>query len=135
MWACNLHIPLMIRFPGRIRPGTVVTEFTRQIDVMPTLLDYTGLPMPYNVEGISMRGLIEGRESNLRLIHHAQNFNVNAFACSVRNAEYTFLFGNNHELVHAYDRRTDPGETIDLFQGKGEMRHGVEHSIRDAQEK
>ena len=35
-----------MRFPKRIEPGTTVAELTRQIDVLPTILDYCGLPMP-----------------------------------------------------------------------------------------
>ncbi len=46
LWHINLRVPLLMRFPKRIEPGTTVAELTRQIDVLPTILDYCGLPMP-----------------------------------------------------------------------------------------
>jgi arylsulfatase A-like enzyme len=36
----SVHIPLLIRFPGRIKPGTVVEEPVSQIDLFATILDY-----------------------------------------------------------------------------------------------
>ena len=72
LWQTNLWVPLMVRAPRMIAPGTVVKELTRQIDVLPTILDYCGVPMPHNVEGASLRGLIEGTEDGLRLVHQAR---------------------------------------------------------------
>ncbi|MFW6164046.1 MAG: sulfatase-like hydrolase/transferase, partial [Planctomycetota bacterium] len=56
-----VRIPLAMRFPGRIRPGTVVDAPVSQIDYMPTLLDYLGQPVPEDIHGRSMRPLVEGR--------------------------------------------------------------------------
>jgi len=55
------HIPLMIRFPGRIMPETKVTSGVSNINLFATILDYLGLPSTPS-DGFSLRGLIEGTD-------------------------------------------------------------------------
>ena len=116
----NLHVPLLMQSPGHITPGTVVSELTRQTDVLPTILDYCRLPMPYNVEGMSLRGLVEGTEADLRLVHHGHAFHdtdepLPHYLSTLRNEEYAFHFGDNKKLEHIYDLRRDPEEETDIW--------------------
>jgi arylsulfatase A-like enzyme len=54
----SAHIPMMMRFPGRIEPNTVVDGYVSHIDLFATILDY--LKMPENPsDGQSLRDLIE----------------------------------------------------------------------------
>ncbi len=119
----NLHVPLMMRAPGLISAGRVVDELTRQIDVLPTILDFGRMPMPHNVEGMSLRGLIEGTESGLRLVHHGHSVNDREppfppYEASIRNGEYAFHFGEDKLLTQVYDLREDPGEELNLWAGR-----------------
>jgi len=56
------HIPLMIKFPGRIAPGTTVETPVSQIDLFATILDYLNLPEEAS-DGKSLRGKIEKTEN------------------------------------------------------------------------
>jgi arylsulfatase A-like enzyme len=42
----SIRIPLVLRWPGRLPAGRVVTEQVRSIDLAPTLLQLAGLPSP-----------------------------------------------------------------------------------------
>lgn len=53
------HVPMMIRFPGRIKPGTKVKAPVSSMDLFATILDYLDMP-PHPSDGNSLRGLIEG---------------------------------------------------------------------------
>ena len=53
------HVPMMIRFPGRIKPGTEVKAPVSTMDLFATILDYLEMP-PHPSDGRSLRGLIEG---------------------------------------------------------------------------
>ena len=53
----NLNVPLLIRFPDRGH-GLRVAEVVQQIDLMPTLLDYVGVPIPGTVDGRSFLSLL-----------------------------------------------------------------------------
>jgi choline-sulfatase len=59
-----LHVPLVMVFPGekgRAFRGRRENAVVRLIDVLPTILDFLGLPVPEHVQGVSlMAGLAGG---------------------------------------------------------------------------
>jgi VanZ family protein len=55
------RIPLVFWSPGILPAGRIVTEPVQCIDIMPTLLELTGTPIPGSVQGHSLLPLIEGR--------------------------------------------------------------------------
>ncbi|MCL4262553.1 MAG: sulfatase [Anaerolineae bacterium] len=65
-----LRVPLIIRYTGVISPGTVITTPVTTIDVTPTVLDWLGIPLPGNMQGISLALLIQGEvRSGVRSIY------------------------------------------------------------------
>lgn len=52
------HVPLIVRYPGVTRPGRVVEETVSLLDVMPTLLDLSGLQVPAQAQGQSLAPLL-----------------------------------------------------------------------------
>ena len=48
------QVPLVMRWPGAIPAGVVVDENVQLIDIMPTLLDLSGLPHPEGLQGRSL---------------------------------------------------------------------------------
>ncbi|PKP83355.1 MAG: sulfatase [Alphaproteobacteria bacterium HGW-Alphaproteobacteria-18] len=46
----GIRVPLFVKWPGVIEPGTVVDEPVAHIDVMPTLAAAAGAPLPVGVE-------------------------------------------------------------------------------------
>jgi arylsulfatase A-like enzyme len=55
----SAHVPLLMRLPGAIRPGTAVENPVTHADLFPTILDYLGAP-ERACDGSSLRALIEG---------------------------------------------------------------------------
>ena len=49
----HIHVPLMVKYP-RQRVPRVVGEVVSGVDVMPTILDVTGHPIPSEIEGRSL---------------------------------------------------------------------------------
>ena len=47
----GLHVPLLVRWPGRIAPGTVREDLVSFIDLAPTLLALAGTPVPAHMQG------------------------------------------------------------------------------------
>lgn len=55
-----VHIPLIVSFPGVIPQGVVLREDAGLLDVMPTILDYVGIPVGrLPLEGSSLKPLVE----------------------------------------------------------------------------
>ncbi|QDT42335.1 Arylsulfatase [Gimesia alba] len=49
----GIRVPLFVRYPGKIRPGTVVKPIAAHIDILPTLLEFCGVE---SVSGIPVDG-------------------------------------------------------------------------------
>ena len=55
--------PLLLRFPGHIKAGTVVDAPSQAIDLFPTLLDYANLTVPAQSQGKSLLQVIDGTDN------------------------------------------------------------------------
>lgn len=64
MYEESMIMPLLIRYPGKVEPGTVVSELTQNIDFAPTFLDFTGIDVPENMHGRSFRKLLTGEKGD-----------------------------------------------------------------------
>ncbi|MBI1789761.1 MAG: sulfatase-like hydrolase/transferase, partial [Acidobacteria bacterium] len=49
----QIHIPLIIKYPGAVRKG-VVEETASLVDVAPTVLETLGIPVPKDLPGLSL---------------------------------------------------------------------------------
>jgi arylsulfatase A-like enzyme len=58
-----LRVPLLLRYPGVIPAGQTVDAPIYSMDLMPTILDFAGIPIPTGLDSISLRPLIEGNAS------------------------------------------------------------------------
>ena len=52
------NIPLVLWGPGRVPAGAVIAETVQSIDLMPTLLELSGLPLPDGMQGQSLLPLL-----------------------------------------------------------------------------
>jgi arylsulfatase A-like enzyme len=60
-----LHLPLILRLPGRAEAGRRISALTQPLDLMPTLLDFFELPCP-PVHGQSLWPLVHGQAEQAR---------------------------------------------------------------------
>lgn len=68
----NSNVPLVLWAPGRIEAGTVISETLQTIDMMPTMLQISGLSVPEEVQGQSFLSLLEPRQLASRGVAYAQ---------------------------------------------------------------
>ncbi len=122
-----LRVPLIVRFPGRIRRG-VIRHFTESVDVAPTILDLLGAePLPV-MHGHSLRPYLEGRRPPTPRDHIFSQYLENEEAF-VRTARHKFIFctgkrrrTDGYEIdnptpgryIRLYDLKKDPGEFTDI---------------------
>jgi arylsulfatase A-like enzyme len=55
-----LHVPLIVRLPNREGAGRRVAESVRQVDIVPTVLEYVGVQVPGDLPGRSLLGALTG---------------------------------------------------------------------------
>lgn len=61
MYEESLRIPIIVRYPGEINPGTVNDDMTLNVDVAPTILEYAGVEVPGSMQGRSFRSNLLGK--------------------------------------------------------------------------
>jgi choline-sulfatase len=113
-----LRVPLIMRWPGRIRQG-VVTDFTESVDVPHTILDMLEvMPVPVR-HGQSLRGYLEGKRVSSPRDHIFSEYLENEEAF-IRTADHKLIFcTGRRERTDGY--KTDnptPGRYIRLYDLK-----------------
>ena len=59
-WLGGTRTPLIVQWPGRIaQPGTVRSQFTHVVDLLPTILEAVGIDAPEQVDGVPQQ-VIDG---------------------------------------------------------------------------
>jgi len=111
-----VRIPLLARLPGRIPAGTIVREPVSQVDFMPTILDYVGLPAPEKIHGRSLRPLLEGRPVSWREHAFCQRAGTGRM---LRTEQYKYFCRTDGKVVALYDLEDDPHEDRNLADEPG----------------
>jgi len=138
-----LRVPLVLKLPYQDHADTRVRAVTDAIDVMPTVLDALGLQMPEEMQGMSLRGLWEGRAWPPRLAV-SESLSSRHEKKAVRSDRYKYIVSTTAEEVdrhgrafipehpsarELYDLRSDPGEKVNLLAGPAARRPGAEEAL------
>lgn len=59
MYEESFHMPCLMRYPGKIKPGAVSADLLLNVDFAPTLLDIAGVDIPTDMQGKSMAPIME----------------------------------------------------------------------------
>jgi arylsulfatase A-like enzyme len=70
----SIRVPLLVRYPPLVQPGTSVDRLALNVDLAPTLLELAGVEAPDTMQGRSLVPLLEGREAEWRNSFVYENF-------------------------------------------------------------
>jgi N-acetylglucosamine-6-sulfatase len=62
----SIRIPLMMRYPPAVAPGSLINSMVLNIDLAPTLLELTGTDTPDSMQGKSWMGLLREEDAEWR---------------------------------------------------------------------
>jgi arylsulfatase A len=117
-WEGGHRVPFVVRWPGVVRPGTTCAQTISSVDVMATLAEVLGEPLPADAgeDSVSLLSLLRGADRPIHeaVIHHSAQ---GVFA--VRSGKWKLIIGPgsgapNATDPHLYDLATDTGETHNL---------------------
>ena len=108
LFEVSLRSPLIISMPDQTYQGVKTDALAELVDLYPTLCDTCQLPIPSQLEGISMVPVIEQPIRPWKTAAFSQKDRRN----SIRTDRYRYTeLGNKREL---YDYHTDPHETVNI---------------------
>jgi len=110
-----LRVPLLVKFPGGKDGGRQVAQLVRSIDVLPTVAQVTGLPIPRGIRGRALTELLAdgGSASEPRELY-AESTLYGEEQKALRTADCKLIFRTESRKTEVYDLRSDPAERRDL---------------------
>lgn len=64
IYDCTLHVPLILRLPGRLPEGRRVSGYSSHQDLMPTMLQLMGVKSDVRFDGRSLMPMVRGRQAS-----------------------------------------------------------------------
>ena len=116
----NIRVPCMVRWPGRIEPGTICREPLITMDIFAMALKAAGAQLPDD-------RVIDGRDPTATLAgkapspHRSLFFRYYGKPCAVRAGQYKLLKTGKKQPWQLFDVVADMGETTDLAAKKPEI--------------
>ena len=105
------HVPLLVRWPGRIKAGSTCEDLIDLTDFLPTLCELTGATLPdAKIHGRSFAPQLLGKPGHPREWIHIQNANDQ----QVRNSDY--MLDNKDQLrrvVEVWEDAAEPNENLE----------------------
>ncbi len=128
MYEETYRIPLIVRWPNRVEPGTTCEAFVRLLDLMPTFLDIADVSPPESIDGRSLTPLLEGKPpddwpDDVFAQYHGDEFGLYSQRM-LRTDRFKFVY-NAPDVNELYDLEADPHELHNLAN------HPEYQSVRD----
>jgi arylsulfatase A-like enzyme len=121
MYEESLQMPLLVRWPGVVKPGSKADAMVLNVDFAPTLLDAAGLPVPADMQGRSFLPLLRGERPAdwrtsmyYRYYHYPQDHKVQPHY-GVRTERHKLIYFNKINQWELFDLGDDPHELKNIY--------------------
>lgn len=121
MYEESLSTPLLIRYPKAIKKGWVSNALVQNLDFAQTFLDYAGVDAPNQMQGMSMRPLLEQSSDDWRdavYYHYFEYPGIHSVKrhYGIRTDRYKLIhFYFDVDEWELYDLKNDPHEMNNLI--------------------
>jgi arylsulfatase A-like enzyme len=128
-----IRIPLIIRYPGRIRAGAEENRLISNVDFSPTLLSLCGTPLPRGMQGVDHSGAFTGRRGRAPESVFAEGSlgDKDEWRMIVRG-QYKLVVAADLLPTRLFDLRSDPYELNNLVaqESKRDVRRRLADELR-----
>lgn len=114
----GIRVPLIVRLPGTVRPGSICRQPTTTADLLPTFCEAVGTSLPEQpIDGSSFHALL--RDPSLALERDAVYFHYPHYhhsrpAGAIRAGDWKLIEFFEDGDLELYNLRDDPSETTNL---------------------
>ncbi len=119
----SARAPLLISMPGQKAAGRKSASLAEFIDIYPTLADLCGLPKPKEVDGVSLKPVLDDASASVRPVaisqYPRQDAGKSLMGYSIRDERWRLTLWRDRKdnTIHAtelYDEANDPHETVNV---------------------
>jgi len=126
MYEPSIRVPMMLRYPGKVKSGAASEDMVLNLDMAPTLLEIAGVSVPADMQGKSFLSLAEGRQDPhwrkdwLYEFYEYPGFENIRPSRGVRTQRYKLIhYFLEPEEWELYDLEADPDEANNLYGKAG----------------
>jgi arylsulfatase A-like enzyme len=119
-----LRMPLLIRYPKSIKAGCVSNAIAMNIDFAPTLLNFANVDIPKDIQGESLKPILENQGKTLANWRKAAYYHYYEYPEKHSVKRHYGIRTNDFKLIHfyndvdeweMYNLRDDPNELTNIF--------------------
>lgn len=130
------HVPFILRAPFASLEGRRVADPVRAVDLMPTVLDMLGAPVPSGISGRSLRPLLAGSAVTMDLEGYAEAmYPLHHYGWSdlrtLRSGRYKLIDAPRPEL---FDLQEDPRESTNIFEQRRALGDRMVSRLREMEQ-
>jgi arylsulfatase A-like enzyme len=129
----GIRVPMIARWPGKIKPGSETDHISAFWDVLPTITDIVGCESPDDVDGISFLPTLLGEKKEQK--KHEYLYWEYAGKQAVRMGKWKAYRPEIEQRLELYDLENDIGEEMDLASRYPEITAKIEEILRTARTK
>lgn len=128
----GIRVPMIARWPGKIKPGTVSEQVWAFWDFLPTAAEIAGLKPPANIDGISMLPTLLGQKQTNQHEFLYFEFHEKGSKQAVRMGDWKAVRLELGKPLELYDLKSDPGETHNLAEQHPDVAGKMEEYLKTA---
>jgi len=122
MYEESLKTPLLVRWPGKVKPGTTNDDIVSNLDFASTFLDIAGAPIPDDLQGRTLVPILQGQTPNDWRKSFYYHYYENPGGHNV--ARHYGVTNGRYKLIHFYaleGNKIDDWEMFDLEKDPEEL--------------
>ncbi|HEY5911065.1 MAG TPA: arylsulfatase [Verrucomicrobiae bacterium] len=128
----GIRVPLIVRWPGKVKPGTVSNGVFAFWDFLPTAADIAGEKAPPGIDGISFLPTLLGRSQTNQHPALYWEFHERGFQQAARMGDWKGVRSQADGPLELYDLKTDPGEKTNVAEQNQPVVAKMEDYLRTA---
>ena len=129
----GIRVPGIVRWPGRTKPGATSAEPTNGTDVLPTLCDIAGIPVPTDrpIDGTSILPMLANKRLQRRvpLYWRYDRALSKPFTVALRQGDWKILANTALTQFELYNLRKDIAEKHNLAQSEPQQLERMKEAL------